>query len=69
MDALAEANRIKDRLRACTSAKELEQVANEERAAVLKMKDGEGHGPAMYLHIRNLKNLMMRDFDPARAAA
>lgn len=69
MDVVTEANRIKDRLRACTSIPELERVANEERATVLNMKDGEGHGPVMYLHIRNLKNLMMRDFDPARAAA
>ena len=34
-----EANRIKDRLRACTTAQEVRDVADEERAAVLAMAD------------------------------
>ncbi|WP_256385560.1 hypothetical protein [Pseudophaeobacter sp. EL27] len=42
MTVLAEANWIKDRLRACTAVEEVEQVASEEREKVMSWKDKGG---------------------------
>ena len=58
--ALDEANRIKDRLRACTTVEEVEQVASEEREQVMAWKDKGGNQGAMFYHIANLKKYMIR---------
>jgi hypothetical protein len=59
MTVLAEANRIKDRLRACTTADEVKQVAEEEREKVMGWKDKGGNQGAMFYHIINLKKYML----------
>jgi len=63
MNVIEEANRIKDRLRACTSKDQIETVADEERETVLAMKDVTGDGAAMSHQIRNLKGYMLRQVD------
>jgi hypothetical protein len=60
LNVVNEANRIKDRLRACTSKDEIERVADEERETVMGMRDAPGHGPALFEQIKNLKQYMLR---------
>lgn len=69
MDVLSEARRIKARLVACTTTEEVDSVSDEERATVMQMKAGTGHGPVMYLQIRNLRNLLVKEFETIREAA
>ena len=59
MSVLAEANRIKERLRACTTVEEVEQVAADEREKVSSWKDKGGNQGAMFFHIINLKKYML----------
>jgi hypothetical protein len=54
-----EANRIKERLRACTTVDEVNQVADEERATVMGWKDKGGNQGAMFYHIASLKKYMI----------
>lgn len=60
MDDLKEADRIKDRLRACKSRRQVEEVANEERAAYRALADGDGLGPVLAIQIGNLKSYMIK---------
>lgn len=76
MSVRQEANRIKDRLRACTTVEEVEQVANEERELVMSWNP-KGLSPEaltkalsnqpderglMCLHIMHLKKFMIGGF-------
>lgn len=63
MDFLSEASRIKARLNACSTMVEIDAVSDEERATVMQMKAGNGHGPVMYMQIRNLRNLLVKEFE------
>lgn len=60
---LSEANRIKDRLRACTTVEEVKQVADEERDTVMSWQGKEGTEGAMFHHIVNLKKYMISGFE------
>lgn len=62
MSVLSEAERIKDRLRACTTAADVEAVAAEERATVMGWKDHPGDAGAMFHHVVNLKKFMLAGF-------
>lgn len=53
---LDEANRIKDRLRACKTAAEVHKVADEEREAVRSMAKTDN---VLAIHIVNLKAYML----------
>lgn len=55
MDVLTEADRIKGRLRNCSSAADVETVAGEEREVVKEMGNIEGDGRTMAIQISNLK--------------
>lgn len=59
MNVISEANRIKDRLRACTSAEQIEQVADQERAAVTAMAT-DADGKPLAIQIANLKRYRLR---------
>lgn len=59
MRVIKEANRIKDRLRACSTVEEVNQVADEERETVMSWKDKGGNQGAMFYHIANLKKYMI----------
>ncbi|GLO70322.1 hypothetical protein VWZ88_12615 [Phaeobacter sp. JH20_36] len=61
----AEANRIKERLSACTTVEEVERVAEEERAAVMAMQGKGGNQGAMFYHIINLKKYMINEIKRA----
>ncbi len=54
MDILTETDRIKDRLRTCTSAKEINAVADEERATVKEIAATED-GKPLAKQISNMK--------------
>ena len=69
MDVLSEARRIKARLIDCSTMEEVDAVSDEERATVMQMKAGTGHGPVMYLQIRNLRNLLVKEFETLLEAA
>ena len=62
MDVISEANRIKDRLRACQDVAEVETVAADERDTVMRWKGQKGDAGVMYLHILNLKTFMASGF-------
>lgn len=62
MGVLTQANRIKERLRGCTSVAEVEAVAAEERKLVVSWKDLPGDRGVMFLHIVNLKKELIRGF-------
>lgn len=63
MTLIGEANRIKDRLRSCTTLDEIERVADEERDTVLGMKGASCDGNAMFHQIRNLKIYKIREIE------
>ncbi len=54
MDVIAEANRIKERLRTCTTVEQVYAVACEERAAVAAMAKLED-GKPLAIQMANLK--------------
>ncbi|MEL6467088.1 MAG: hypothetical protein AAFQ58_19170 [Pseudomonadota bacterium] len=58
MQVIAEANRIKDRLRACKTRDEIERVAAEERATVINMRVAVG-GKPLAIQIAHLKARMI----------
>lgn len=62
MDVISEANRIKERLRACQDGAEVEAVAAEERDTVMGWKGQPGDVGVMFIHILNLKNYMVSGF-------
>lgn len=62
MSILTEANRIKERLRACQDRADVEAVAYEERDTVMGWKDKPGDAGVMYHHILNLKKVMVSGF-------
>ena len=62
MAVLSESNRIKERLRACTTVAEVKAVAAEERKLVVSWKDQPGDRGVMFLHIVNLKKELIRGF-------
>jgi len=61
---LKEARRIKDRLRACQSAEEVEAVADEERGAVMGLKGQQGDAGAMFHQIASLKAYLINHLHP-----
>lgn len=61
--AIKEANRICDRLRACTTVEEVNRVADEERETVMRMKGQEGTVGGMFRNIANLKKYMIREIE------
>lgn len=63
MTLIDEANRIKDRLRACTTVEQVDKVADEERDTVLEMKGASFDGNAMFHQIRNLKIYRLRQIE------
>jgi len=63
MDVIAEANRIKDRLRACKTRAEVEDVADQERAQVKAMHDQGGEPQTLAGHIVRLKEQCLRDLE------
>lgn len=65
MTTLEQANRIKARLRSCTTVEEIEQVATEERATVTQWNAAEEGTTehVMSLHIINLKKYMIADIE------
>ncbi len=60
-DMIAEANRISDRLRACTTVEEVNQVADEERAVVMSLRGQEGTVGGMFYNIAHLKKYMISE--------
>lgn len=75
MSILSEANRIKDRLRACQSEEEVDQVSAEERATVMSwtkihkeaelvesLKRKPDEAGLMFLHVIRLKKFMIDGF-------
>lgn len=60
-DLISEGNRISDRLRACTTVEEVDQVAQEERATVMRMKGQEGTVGGMFYNIAHLKRYMISE--------
>jgi len=62
MDVISEANRIKDRLRACQDVAEVETVAADERDTVMRWKGQKGDAGAMFHHIINLKTQLVSGF-------
>ena len=54
---IIEVERIKDRLRECTTQDDIHKVSEEERAAVLGFQESE---PVMVIQITKLKNHMLR---------
>ena len=70
MTTITEANRIKDALRACTTAAEVERVAAEHRDTVMGWRDQPGDAGVMFAHIVNLKKQMLAGLkaDKGRAA-
>lgn len=58
-----EANRIKDRLRACATVDEVNQVADEERETVMGWQDKPGDEGLMFLHVANLKKHMIEQIE------
>ena len=69
MNVLKEATRIKERLRACTSAEEVKAVADQERATVMSWKGRSGDAGAMFHHIVNLKQFMISGFTAKQGRA
>lgn len=67
MNVIKEGHRIKDRLRACTTEEQIEQVANEERDKVLSMKGQSEDGNAMFHQIKHLKLYMLRQIRQGKA--
>ncbi len=65
MTTLEQANRIKARLRACTTVEEVEQVATGERETVTLWNAAEEGTTehVMSLHIINLKKYMIADIE------
>ena len=65
MATLQEANRIKDRLRACTTAAEVERVSDEERDTVMGWNEAKKGTTehVMSLHIINLKKRMIAEIE------
>lgn len=63
---IQEANRIKDRLRACGTPQEVEAVATEERAKVKAMREMGGEGETMAWQIINLKAHMLHGMEGKR---
>lgn len=61
---LKEARRIKDRLRACQSAEEVEAVADEERETVYGMQGDKGDGDSMFHQIAFLKAYLINHHHP-----
>jgi hypothetical protein len=59
--AIKEANRICDRLRACTTVEEVNQVADEERAVVMSLRGQEGTVGGMFYNIAHLKKYMISE--------
>ncbi len=59
---MSEAERIKDRLRACTCASEIHAVADEERDAVKSMFEG-GETKPLAIQIANLKAYRLRELE------
>jgi hypothetical protein len=62
MDVIAETNRIKDRLRECTNAEQIDDVSNQERSRVMEIKAAACDGPGLYQQILNLRNFRLRGF-------
>lgn len=62
MTTLEQANRIKARLRACTTVEEVEQVAEDERETVMRWAEypDESCEKVMSIHIINLKSHMLK---------
>lgn len=58
-ELMKEVDRIKDRLRACCSRAEVEQVADEERENVVAMQDQPG-GATQAIMISNLKSYVLK---------
>lgn len=60
LDCLKEAERIKDRLRACTTKRQVDRVADDERESFMKLRKSGGFGPVLAIQIQNLKSYMLR---------
>ncbi|MBL4898025.1 MAG: hypothetical protein JKX76_00115 [Colwellia sp.] len=60
MDMIAEANRIKERLRNCETVDQVEMVATDERQIVMGWKNQAGDRGLMSIQITNLKAHMIK---------
>lgn len=68
MTVLTEAERIKDRLRACTTLEDVERVAAEERGTVSGWRGQPGDAGVMFVQIVKLKAHMLWRLKARRAA-
>lgn len=59
MDVIADAIRIKGRLRGCETVEQVKQVASEEREMVAGWKGQKGDRGVMYIQINHLKAIQI----------
>lgn len=62
MTVLVDANRIKERLPACTTVAEVEALAAEARKLVVSWKDQPDTRCVMFLHIAHMKKFLISGF-------